>query len=279
MRQVRGEQVPSYLHPLWQARMQSFVVLPILSSEHLSGILALGYSTPPLLSSDDMFHMRQVADQIAVALANAGLIEELELLSTGTLTALARAIDAKSPWTAGHSERVTNMAIEIGRAMGLPPAELKILHRGGLLHDIGKIGISAMVLDKPGKLTPEEFNQMKGHVGLGARILEPISGFADLLPIVLYHHERYDGTGYPEGLAGEKIPLHARIFAVADVYDALISDRPYRPGMPHDQVLNFLREKAGSQFDPKIVEVALKLLSEEVSRAELDTAPELVSVG
>jgi putative nucleotidyltransferase with HDIG domain len=197
---------------------------------------------------------------VAVALSNVRLLERLDQLNLGTLTALARAIDAKSAWTAGHSERVTQVALSIGRAFGLPENELEVLQRGGLLHDIGKIATPPSILDKPGKLEPEEMRVMQDHVRAGARILEPITGFADILPIVLHHHEWFNGSGYPAGLKGEQISLHGRIYAVADVYDALSSDRPYRAGWERKRVLDYIREKAGTQFDPVVVEVFLKLM-------------------
>jgi putative two-component system response regulator len=186
-------------------------------------------------------------------------IEALEQLDLGTLTALARAIDAKSAWTAGHSERVTNLALKMGNAMGLPANSLAILHRGGLLHDIGKIGTPLTVLDKPGKLEPEEMQIMRDHVKIGVHILEPIPCFREALPIVAQHHEWFDGSGYPAGLAGENISLHARILTVADCYDAIVSDRPYRKGLPKRQALEILTQKSGTQFDPSVVEVFTRL--------------------
>lgn len=186
-------------------------------------------------------------------------IEALEQMDLGTFTALARAIDAKSAWTAGHSERVTNLALKMGHALGLPANSLEILHRGGLLHDIGKIGTPASVLDKPGKLEPDEVRIMQNHVKIGVRILEPIPGFREALPIVAQHHEWFDGSGYPAGLAGESISLHARILAVADCYDAMISDRPYRRGLPQRQALEMLSQRSGTQFDPLVIEVFMRL--------------------
>jgi putative nucleotidyltransferase with HDIG domain len=186
-------------------------------------------------------------------------IEALEQMDLGTFTALARAIDAKSAWTAGHSERVTNLALKMGHALGLPANSLEILHRGGLLHDIGKIGTPASVLDKPGKLEPDEVRIMQNHVKIGVRILEPIPGFREALPIVAQHHEWFDGSGYPAGLAGEGISLHARILAVADCYDAMISDRPYRRGLPQRQALEMLSQRSGTQFDPLVIEVFMRL--------------------
>ncbi|MFY9559835.1 MAG: HD domain-containing phosphohydrolase [Terriglobales bacterium] len=187
-------------------------------------------------------------------------VEALEQLDLGTLTALARAIDAKSTWTAGHSERVTNLALRIGHAIGLPAGDLQIMHRGGLLHDIGKIGTPPAILDKPGKLEPEEMQIMRDHVKIGVRILEPIPCLREAMPIVAQHHEWFNGSGYPAGLAGENISLHARIFAVADCYDAIVSARPYRKGLPTQRALEILKQNSGTQFDPMPVEVLTRLI-------------------
>ncbi|MGA7077767.1 MAG: HD domain-containing phosphohydrolase [Terriglobales bacterium] len=182
-------------------------------------------------------------------------IEALEQLDLGTLRALARAIDAKSEWTAGHSERVTDLALRMARDMGLPAKSLEIMQRGGLLHDIGKIGTPSSVLDKPGTLDPKEMQIMRDHVKIGVRILEPIPCFREALPMVAQHHEWFDGSGYPAGLAGEEISLLARILAVADSYDAIVSNRPYRKGLPKPQALEILRRRSGTQFDPMVFEV------------------------
>jgi len=253
----------SYLAPLVERGMHSFLVLPLFHDDQLLGILSLGNPVRVVVADEDRRYARQIADQLAAALANARLVKELDRLSVGTLTALARAIDAKSTWTAGHSERVTSMAVEIGKFMGLPERELSILYRGGLLHDIGKIGTPPAILEKPEKLTAEEFRIMREHVATGARILEPIPGFAELIPIVLHHHERFDGSGYPDGLAGEAIHLNARIFAVADVYDAMISDRPYRKAWPPNHVVGLVCEKAGTHFDPRVVQAFLEVVTRQ----------------
>lgn len=182
-------------------------------------------------------------------------VKALEQLDVGTLTALARAIDAKSTWTAGHSERVTNLAMKIANSMGLPARDLQIVHRGGLLHDIGKIGIPATILDKPGDLEADEMKIMREHVTIGVRILEPVPCFREVLPIVAQHHEWFDGSGYPAGLDGDNISLHARILTVADVYDAITSDRPYRKGIAGQHALEILNNRAGTQFDPMVIGV------------------------
>jgi response regulator RpfG family c-di-GMP phosphodiesterase/HAMP domain-containing protein len=270
--------LPSYLSAWAGQQVQSYLILPLFLNEELLGIISLKDPVLRAETPEDLLYIRRVADQVAVALSNARLIENLHQLHWGTLTALARAIDTKSPWTAGHSERVTQMAVRIGQAMGLSRKELEILHRGGLVHDIGKIGTPATILNKPGKLDEAEFQQMREHVRMGARILEPIPGFDEILPIVLHHHEWYDGSGYPEKLKGEAISLHGRIFAIADCFDALISDRPYRPGWARDKVLEYIRGKAGTQFDPRVVEVFLRMMAEEQEPSpQPQEAPAVVS--
>jgi putative nucleotidyltransferase with HDIG domain len=201
----------------------------------------------------------------------ASTIHALEQLDIGTLTAFARAIDANSPWTAGHSERVTTLALRIAHTMGLPAKDLQIVHRGGLLHDIGKIGTPPAILDKPGKLEVWENEIMQNHVKVGIRILEPIDCFRDMLCVVGQHHEHFDGSGYPEGLTGEQITVHARIVAVADVYDALTSDRPYRKGVSEQKAIEILKANSGTQFDPKVVEALITVASKSRSRAGIST--------
>jgi putative nucleotidyltransferase with HDIG domain len=217
-----------------------------------------------------------LADQVAVALSNARLVRDIDNLRWGALEALGRAVDAKSAWTAGHSERVTSYAVTLGNHLGLSGVDLERLRRGGLIHDVGKIGVRAEILDKPGKLTAEEWDQMRAHPAIGARILEPIAAFEDVIPIVLHHHEKYDGTGYPAGLAGVKIPYFARILAVADVFDALTSDRPYRAGMERAVALGIIRKDAGTHFDPGIAAVFLEKMEEDEWQAS--TAGELVAL-
>jgi putative nucleotidyltransferase with HDIG domain len=190
-----------------------------------------------------------------------GLMEtnaELDRLNWGTLNALARAIDAKSPWTAGHSGRVTQLALTIGRALKLDDDELADLHRAALLHDIGKIAIPAEILDKPGRLTKDEYDIICEHPKRGARILEPIEAYAGIIPIVRQHHERFDGNGYPDRLSGTGITKCARILAVADVYDALTSERPYRAGMSHNRAIDIITEGKGTQFDAEVVDTFLR---------------------
>ena len=171
----------------------------------------------------------------------------------GTIRALAAALDARDPYTAGHSERVSQMSVIIARQLRLPESEVAIIRLGALLHDIGKIGLADEILQKPTPLTPEEFEQIKRHPALGARILRQVSFLEPHLPIVELHHERPDGHGYPFGLRGDEIPLAARIVHVADAYDAMTSARAYRPARPLGAAVAELRLYSGTQFDPECV--------------------------
>jgi len=255
-------QAPEYLdfEAFATAAEATFVVFPIVLDGTLSGILSFVCPSESLPDQDDLTRARQLADQVGVALANAQLVTRLEGFSWDTMRALARAIDAKSPWTAGHSERVTELCLQIGAQLGLGERDLDTLHRGALLHDIGKIGIPLAIVDKKGKLDLEEWNLIKGHPEIGARILSPIREYADIIPILLHHHERLDGTGYPGGLKGNEISLLARIVSVADVTDSLLSDRPYRRSLSTSDVVDFIQERSGSEFDPSVVDVAVVIL-------------------
>jgi putative nucleotidyltransferase with HDIG domain len=255
--------VPEYLPSLAKLGIKSFLVLPIFIKDRLSAIIRLGYLTLPAFIQEDLDQARQLVDQMAVALSNATLIKELDQLNWGALTALARAIDAKSPWTAGHSERVTSWSLKIGLVLGLSKEEIDALHRGGLLHDLGKIGVPAEILDKPGKLNEEETQIMRQHAQLGATILEPITAYAGVIPMVLQHHERCDGNGYPNGTAGKIICLGARIFGVADAFDALTADRPYRKALGRERAIEIIKQESGKQFDPDIVKAFLEVMAQE----------------
>ena len=225
-------------------------------------VAAQDFNTRVLISSGDEFEelagsFNNMAEQVGT------LFQELKDLNWSTITTLARTIDAKSSWTAGHSERVSQMSVAIARTMGLGEVEIERLYRGGLLHDIGKIGVPLTIIDKKGRLTDEEMAVMKSHVTIGAKILEPLTALEDVLPIVLYHHERFDGKGYEAGLAGTDIPHLARILCVADSYDAMRSDRPYRAGRAPDETLEEIALCAGSQFDPEAVEAFVEYMSSE----------------
>jgi len=180
--------------------------------------------------------------------------EENHELFMGTIRALATAIDEKDPYTRGHSERVNRLALMVGRELKLPAREMRDLHIASLLHDIGKIGIDDRILRKPSALTDDEFEIMKQHPGRGANILSGVKALAEIVPGMKYHHERFGGGGYPDGLAGEQIPLAARIIQIADSYDAMTTNRPYQRPMSPEAALARLRELSGAICDPSVVE-------------------------
>lgn len=203
-------------------------------------------------------------------------LADLEKHSLGTLRALTYTVDAKDRYTARHSVSVTDYALLIAERLGLGDDEKRVLERGGLLHDLGKVGVPEGVLLKPGPLSREERETMREHSEIGARIVASIPFLAEVVPAVRHHHERWDGGGYPAGLAGEEIPLTARVLAVADAFDAMMSDRPYRPALRFDSACDELRYCAGTQFDPAAVEALMShplVGPHRASRRELDDDP------
>ena len=184
------------------------------------------------------------------------------------LSVLTRAIEARDPYTRGHSARVTALAEEVARRLGWSAEQLASLRIGGPLHDIGKLAVSDNVLRKEGRLDPEELDQIREHPKIGARILLRMAALREAIPYVLYHHERWDGNGYPSGKSGEEIPIEARVLAVADAFDAMTSDRPYRRALSREQALAEVERCAGTQFDPEIARVFLEVFAE----AELPVA-------
>jgi putative nucleotidyltransferase with HDIG domain len=191
--------------------------------------------------------------------------QELRIGYIQTIRALAEAVDAKDAYTRGHSERVGVYASKLGRELGLPRELIERIYISGLLHDVGKIGVRDAIITKPERLTPEEYDEIKRHPEIGARILQPVAFLADVVPCVRHHHEWYDGSsqGYPSRLVGDQIPLPSRIILVSDTVEAMTSDRPYRRGLPLERVVGELHRFSGTQFDPNCVEAMLRLLERE----------------
>jgi HD-GYP domain-containing protein (c-di-GMP phosphodiesterase class II) len=198
------------------------------------------------------------ASLLGLHLRAAQRYQHIKDLLVGLTRSLTAAIDAKDSYTFGHSERVARAAVVLGRELGLQEDEQSDIYLAGLLHDIGKIGIRDDVLTKRGPLTDEEFRHIQQHPVIGHRILAGLHAIAHLLPGVLYHHERYDGKGYPEGLRAEAIPLLARILAVADSFDAMNTSRPYRTAIPIERVDQILRNGAGTQWDPLVIDAYIR---------------------
>lgn len=186
--------------------------------------------------------------------------ERLEKSYLEIVETLRYTVEAKDTYTRGHSDRVSAISVLIGKKVGLSEDDLKILQIGGLFHDIGKIGVPDTILRKEGKLTDEEFSEIKKHPSIGANILSTSTIFKDILPIVKYHHEKYDGSGYPENLKGEEIPYLARIASIADSFDAMTSKRTYRNALPLETVISEFRRCKGTQFDPELTDVFLDIL-------------------
>jgi putative nucleotidyltransferase with HDIG domain len=253
--------------------LRSYISVPLKSNGRILGVMDVITRQPRQIASRDKELLTSIGNQIGVAMDKARLFEELQESFVGIIAALATTIDAKDPYTRGHSERVAQYASGIARELGLEPCEVKTIHYAGLLHDIGKIGISERTLLKPDALDTEEWDVMKAHPIIGAMILEPIPHIQEIVPLVYHHHERYDGMGYPDGLAGEEIPLGARILAVADAFEAMTSRRPYRPALSHAQAIALLQDGIGKQWDAEVVEALLRSLKSEMLRCGIEGFP------
>ena len=238
----------------------SLAVAPLhLDGGQLGCIVGIGAPGHFLPGERRMKLLAGMAHQAKLAIGNAGSYERLEETFFSTVEALANALEANDEYTSSHARWITDMALRVGEELGLDAKTLKRLELGALFHDIGKIGIPSSILSKPGPLTTEERAVIETHPELGERILAPISRLADVRPIVRHCHERWDGKGYPDGKAGDDIPIEARVILVCDAFHAMTTDRPYRARLPLEAACEQLEENAGSQFDPKVVETFLKL--------------------
>ncbi|MDH3719260.1 MAG: HD-GYP domain-containing protein [Planctomycetota bacterium] len=259
--------------------ISELVIVPLRTSDRCLGYLAaLNHSNGRDFGTVEASLLNSVATMLAIHYGNIELFQAQINLFSGMVQSLVSAIDAKDPYTCGHSDRVARVARRLAEKLGCDDEMLNTIYLSGLLHDIGKIGIDDNVLRKPGKLTAEEYDHIKKHPELGFNILKNIRQIKDALPGVLYHHESWDGGGYPDGLAGEDIPLLARILAVADAFDAMGSDRSYRKGMPDEQLDQILRQGAGQQWDAEVVEAFFEVRDEmreianrERERIQLDS--------
>lgn len=241
----------------------SSLCVPLLANRQVLGVLNIRTKIDGSdFTQQDLELAIQLANIAAAAIENAELHDQLQSLFLSTVSALANSIDARDPYTKGHSERVTAYAVMIAEGLDLGPDELELLRYAGLLHDIGKIRIRDHILHKPGRLTDLEFTEMKKHPEYGVEIMQPVNAFKHILPAMLHHHERFDGRGYPHGLAGNDIPLTARILCVADCFDAMTSDRPYRKGMPVADAVAELAKNKTTQFDPQLVDIFLGAVEE-----------------
>jgi HD-GYP domain-containing protein (c-di-GMP phosphodiesterase class II) len=243
----------------------SYIGVPLLVKGEVQGVLEIFHRSP--LERDQEWHdfLNSLAGQTAIAVDNASLFEglrksnlELSQAYDATIEGWSRALDLRDRETEGHTQRVTQLTMRLARRMRVPENELADMRRGALLHDIGKMGIPDSILLKPAALTDLEWEIMKQHPTYARDLLSPMENLRDALDIPYCHHEKWDGSGYPRGLKGEEIPQAARIFAVADVYDALTSDRPYRKGWSKTKAIKYIKEQSGQHFDPDVIKVFLE---------------------
>ncbi len=253
-------------------RVISALVVPLRVGEKMLGVLGvvnkIGAPAPSAVlqagfSASDESLLTTLAGQVAIAIENARLYEDVRGLSTATIRSLATAIDARDPYTRGHSEEVTRLAVQAARELGWSGADLEMLEFAALLHDVGKIAVPDAILHKAGPLTPDEWDIIRLHPYHSAQIIKPVEALRRIVAWVYHHQEKWDGTGYPDGLKGEAIPVGARIIAVVDAFNAMTTNRPYRRAMTRAQALEELRQCAGKQFDPQIVQVFVRLVDVE----------------
>lgn len=221
--------------------------------------------------------LKAAAEYFELKKENDRLIYNLKELFSGTINAIIEALDAKDSFTLGRSRRVTFFSMKMAQKFHLPPEEIGKLELAGLLHDIGMIGVSEDILNKTEALTLDEFEIVKKHVNYGVKILEDIKQLRDVVEIIKCHHERYDGTGYPQGLKKDEIPFNARIITIADAYDSMVSHRSYRNGLAHEEALKRIEEQSGRQFDPTIVQCFKYIINEALEEIrEFESQKEMV---
>jgi putative nucleotidyltransferase with HDIG domain len=243
-------------------RFRNFVAAPVVLMSDLDGVIVAADRQDGHFDRDDVDSLLSVGDQAAVAVRNRRLERELQGAYVATVSMLADAVEAKDPYTHGHCEMASRYARLVSERLGLPPYDRAVVCYSALLHDVGKIAVSDGVLNKPGPLLPEERDLMRAHVRVGHDLLRAVPALGPVADIVLHHHEWYDGTGYPDGLAGEEIPLPARIVAAVDAYCAMITRRSYKEAYTEDHARDELARGAGTQFDPTVVEALLAVLAD-----------------
>jgi putative nucleotidyltransferase with HDIG domain len=239
--------------------------VPIRSAGRPWGAITVQEPTVDAFTAVDARLLETVADQLGSALHSAELYEQLEAAYLGTAEALSVALEERDAYTATHSDSIVKRAEAVGRELGMDGEERRLVRYGAAFHDIGKLAVPESILSKPGPLTAEERKAIEQHTVVGERILSPVAFLADVLPLVRHAHERWDGAGYPDRLAGDRIPLGARIIFTCDAYDAMTTDRPYRRGMDPADARAELTRNAGSQFDPHVVEALVAVLQRDAA--------------
>ncbi len=245
----------------------NMICVPLKSKDQILGVLQAINKKSGVFDDEDKDALSALANQVAIAIENANLYQELKDAFYGTAEALAETIEIRDPYTGGHTKRVMNYCMMIGKSVGLSSKELENLRLAAILHDVGKIGVRDDVLLKEGRLNHEEIEKMVMHSTYGAEILSHIKQLKDVIPGVRGHHERIDGRGYPDNLKGNDIPVIAKIIAVADTFDAMTSDRPYRKAMGSEAAFDELRKNSGIQFDNEVVDTFIKAYQEKASIA------------
>jgi len=230
------------------------------------------YITKPWEPEELKLTLKRALESYAMSVENTRLMRQLRENHFRVLATLVTALEAKDAFSAGHSHRVKDLCLALGSKLGLTQKELDTLGEAALLHDIGEIGVREEVLNKPGKLTEEEFEHVKGHVRVAGDMLSFVEEFGEIIPLVMCHHERLDGSGYPCGLKGDDISLSARILAVADTFDALVSDRPHRPALARHRAIAVVQQGSGGEFDLRVVEALLDLLAHDPRYAQTEAA-------
>ncbi|MBI5417972.1 HD domain-containing protein [Candidatus Poribacteria bacterium] len=239
---------------------KSFLSVPLKIKEKIIGVINLNNKRfNEEFTQDDLEFLMTLANHAAISIENAQLYRNIRKSYFDTISALAMTIEAKDPHTRGHSKRVTEYAVAIAKKIDMTPNRIEIIRYAAILHDIGKIGISEKIISKKNSLSHEEYIMIKNHPLIGESIIEPIDFLQSVKPIIRYHHERYDGSGYPDGIMGEEIPIEARILSLADSYDAMTSDRPYRNRLSHQDALMEVVRNSGTQFDPYLKEKFLEI--------------------
>lgn len=240
----------------------NMIAVPVMIKGKILGVLQALNRRRGSFTEADLVTFQALANQVAIAIENANLFNQLRETFNEVTLAFASALEKRDAYTGGHTERVRLTSLALGRRLGLTTDELEWLSLAAVMHDIGKIGIPDRILQKQGRLDPDEMNVMCDHPRHGVEILELIQPLSRLLPAVRSHHERFDGRGYPEQLKGEEIPLAARVIAVADAFDAMTTDRPYRKALTQEEALSELQRHAGIQFDPGVVGAFVELSRE-----------------
>lgn len=260
----QGEEDERFLSFLKDSKISSAISMPLRVKSKTVGVLNLtNFLGHDRFFGSDVQFLSLLAGQAAVAIENANLYNSLQTSYLHTIISLANALEARDPYLSGHSSKVLTHAVRIAHKMGLPENEIEDIRNAAILHDIGKIGVCDAILLKPGRLDDSEWKIIRMHPEMGSNIIAPVRHLARCVPLILHHHESWDGTGYPSGLTGTESPLGSRIIAVADTYDAMTSDRPYRPGRSHEEAVAELRRVAGSQLDADAVAAFLVVVEEE----------------